>query len=83
MEEYEALGLVGHVTAKSSPDYAMPGRLVHYVKLRFDDFRYFIEHFLFLESVIAAVYKAMMCGMTQLPVSPRRAIASSQTCRHT
>ena len=60
MEKYEAFGLVGHVTAKSSPHDAMPGGLIHYIKLRLDNLRYFVEHLLFLECMVAAIYGMLL-----------------------
>ena len=60
VEENEAFGLVGHVTAKPPAHNTMPCGLVHDIKLSFDDLCYLVEHLLFLESVVAAIHSVLL-----------------------
>ena len=68
VEKYEALGLVGHVTAEAPSHYAVPRWLVHYVELCFYNLSYFVEHSLLLEGVVGAVNGVLLHSLGHIGV---------------
>ena len=59
---------MSHVTAKSSPNDAVPSGLIHYVKLGLDNLCDFVEHLLLLECVVAAIHSVLLHSLRHVGV---------------